>query len=145
MNLNQLTIIGFIGHNADTKQLASGTTVTKFSVATTRSWKDDKGQWKQRTQWHNALAFGDGFQQMAARLVKGTHVFVQGGTHYSRVRPHRLGSKRQEVHRACHSATRGRVESRYKPHPRSQRPLRVERRNSRARRTRCPPLGGLSP
>src|SRR3954462_5363014 len=78
MNLNQLTIIGFIGQNADTKQLASGTTVTKFSVATTRSWKDDKGEWKQRTQWHNVLAFGHGFAQLASRLVKGTHVFVQG-------------------------------------------------------------------
>ena len=78
MNLNQLTIIGFIGQNADTKQLAGGTTVLKFSVATTRSWKDDKGEWKQRTQWHNVLAFGHGFGQMASRLVKGTHVFVQG-------------------------------------------------------------------
>ena len=71
-------IIGFIGQNADTKQLASGTSVTKFSVATTRSWKDDKGEWKQRTQWHNVLAFGHGFAQMGSRLVKGTHVFVQG-------------------------------------------------------------------
>jgi len=78
MNLNQLTIIGFIGQNANTKQLASGTTVTKFSVATTRSWKDDKGEWKQRTQWHNVLAFGHGFAQMGSRHVKGAHVFVQG-------------------------------------------------------------------
>ena len=111
MNLNQLTIIGFIGQNADTKQLASGTTVTKFSVATTRSWKDDKGEWKQRTQWHNVLAFAHGFAQMGSRLVKSTHVFVQGGTHYSRVRSHGLGSKRQEIRRARHSATRRRAES----------------------------------
>src|SRR3954453_21624340 len=78
MNLNQLTIMGFIGQNADTKQLASGTTVTKFSVATTRSWKDDKGQWKQRTQWHNVLAFGHGFAQMASRLVKA-HTYSSRG------------------------------------------------------------------
>ena len=37
MNFNQLTIIGFIGKNAETKQLPNGTPVTKFSVATTRS------------------------------------------------------------------------------------------------------------
>ena len=36
MNLNQLTIIGFIGRNAETKQLPNGTAVTKFSVATTQ-------------------------------------------------------------------------------------------------------------
>ena len=58
--------------------MTNGTAVTKFSVATTRSWKDGKGEWKQKTQWHNVLAFGEGFAQMAPRLVKGTHVFVQG-------------------------------------------------------------------
>jgi single-strand DNA-binding protein len=34
MNLNQLTIIGYIGKNAETKQLPNGTPVIKFSVAT---------------------------------------------------------------------------------------------------------------
>jgi single-strand DNA-binding protein len=50
MNFNQLTIIGYIGKNTETKQLPNGTPVTKFSVATTRSWKDDKGEWKDKTQ-----------------------------------------------------------------------------------------------
>jgi single-strand DNA-binding protein len=78
MNFNQLTIIGFIGKDAETKQLPNGTPVTKFSVATTRSWKDDKGEWKGKTQWHNVVAFGQGFAETAERLTKGTHVFVQG-------------------------------------------------------------------
>ncbi len=42
MNLNQLTIIGFIGKNAETKDLPNGTPVVKFSVATKKSWKDEK-------------------------------------------------------------------------------------------------------
>lgn len=78
MNFNQLIIIGFIGKNAETNQLSNGTPVTKFSVATTRSWKDYQGPWKTRTQWHNIVAFGEGFAQLAPRLSKGTHVFVQG-------------------------------------------------------------------
>jgi single-strand DNA-binding protein len=78
MNFNQLTIIGFIGKNAETKQLPNGTPVTKFSVATTRSWKDDKGEWKAKTQWHTVVAYGNGFAQLASRLSKGAHVFVQG-------------------------------------------------------------------
>jgi single-strand DNA-binding protein len=76
--INQLTIIGFIGRNAETKQLSNGSVVTKFSVATTKSWKDDKGEWKEKTQWHTVLGFGQGFAQSASRLVKGAHVFVQG-------------------------------------------------------------------
>jgi hypothetical protein len=39
MNLNQLSIIGFIGKNAETKYLPNGTPVTKFSVATKNSPK----------------------------------------------------------------------------------------------------------
>jgi single-strand DNA-binding protein len=79
MNLNQLSIIGYIGRSAETKYLANGTAVTKFSVATKKSWKDENNEWKEKTQWHNVVAFGKGFEQLAERLVKGAHVFVQGG------------------------------------------------------------------
>jgi single-strand DNA-binding protein len=78
MNLNQHTIIGFTGKDAESKSLPNGTPVVKFSVATKRSWKDDQGEWQEKTQWHNVVAFGNGFSVLAERLRKGTHVFVQG-------------------------------------------------------------------
>lgn len=77
MNLNQLTIIGFVGKNAETKRLENGTSVVKFSVATKKSWKDANEEWKNKTQWHNVIGFGAGFAQMTERLVQGAHVFVQ--------------------------------------------------------------------
>jgi single-strand DNA-binding protein len=49
MNLNQLSIIGFVGQNAETKQLPSGTPVTKFSAATKCSWKNEIDIWQQKT------------------------------------------------------------------------------------------------
>lgn len=78
MDLNQLSIIGFVGKSAETKYLSHGTAVTKFSVATKKSWKDENEEWKEKTQWHNVIAFGKGFAQLADRLAKGAHVFVQG-------------------------------------------------------------------
>ena len=78
MNLNQLTIIGFIGKNAETKYLPNGAPVTKFSVATKKAWKDQNDEWQDKTQWHTVVGFGKGFEQLAQRLVKGSHVFVQG-------------------------------------------------------------------
>jgi single-strand DNA-binding protein len=78
MNLNQLTIIGFIGKNAQFNSLPNGTPVVKFSVATKKSWKDDQGEWQEKSQWHNVVAYGKGFAALAERLQKGTHVFVQG-------------------------------------------------------------------
>jgi hypothetical protein len=49
MNLNQLTIIGFCSAKAETKYLPNGTAVTKFSVATKRSWKDENDEWKEKS------------------------------------------------------------------------------------------------
>jgi len=78
MNFNQLTIIGYIGKNAEIKQLPNGTSVTKFSVATTHSWKDDKGEWKDKNAVAHGCCLRQSFTQAAPRLTKCTHVFVQG-------------------------------------------------------------------
>ena len=78
MNLNQLSIIGFLGKDVETKSLQNGTTVVKFSVATKRSWKDNNDEWQEKTQWHQVVGFGDGFGKLAERLVSGAHVFIQG-------------------------------------------------------------------
>ncbi|HEX3681733.1 MAG TPA: single-stranded DNA-binding protein [Bryobacteraceae bacterium] len=79
MYLNQLTIIGFLGQNPEVKFLPNGTAVTKFSVATKKSWKDDTtGDWKEKTQWHSVVAYGEGYQQAASRLQRGSHVMIQG-------------------------------------------------------------------
>ena len=53
MNLNQLSIIGFLGKDAENKALPNGTPVVKFSVAAKRSWKDNNDEWQERTQWHH--------------------------------------------------------------------------------------------
>jgi single stranded DNA-binding protein len=76
--MNQYTIIGFVGRDAEIKFLPNGTPVVKFSVATKRAWKDNSGEWKDKTQWHNVVAFGKGFEQLATRVKKSTHIFVQG-------------------------------------------------------------------
>ena len=78
MNLNQLSIIAFLGKDAETKFLPNGTPVVKFSAATKRSWKDDNNEWQEKTQWHQVVGFGDGFAKLAERLVEGTLVYVQG-------------------------------------------------------------------
>ena len=78
MNFNQLTIVGFLGKDAQTKVLKNGTTVVNFSVATKRSWKDNNDEWKEKTMWHQVVCYGDGFAALAERLLSGAHVLVQG-------------------------------------------------------------------
>jgi single-strand DNA-binding protein len=77
MYLNRLTLIGFIGADAETKTGNTGAKFAAFSVATQRSWKNTNGDWESRTEWHRCLAFGK-LGEFAATLKKGAHVQVEG-------------------------------------------------------------------
>jgi single-strand DNA-binding protein len=77
MYMNQITIIGFTGQDADFHYTQNGTPVTTLSVATKESWKNDQGEWQSRTEWHRVVAFGK-LAEYAKTLAKGSHVLVQG-------------------------------------------------------------------
>ena len=77
MYLNRLTLIGFIGGDAETKTISNGSTFTALSVATQRSWKNSEGAWESRTEWHRCVSFGK-LADFAATLKKGAHVQVEG-------------------------------------------------------------------
>ena len=75
--LNQLTIIGFTGSDADVHYTQSGTLVTTLSVATKESWKDAAGNWQSRTDWHRVVSFSK-LAEYSRTLPKGSYVMVQG-------------------------------------------------------------------
>jgi single-stranded DNA-binding protein len=77
MYMNQLTIIGFTGQDADFHYTPNGTAVTTLSVATKESWKNDKNEWQSRTDWNRVIVFGE-LAEYAKTLVKGSHLMVQG-------------------------------------------------------------------
>src|SRR5262245_51209677 len=51
MTLNRLTLIGFVGADAEAKANSNGSPYTVFSVATKTSWKNADGTWDSRTEW----------------------------------------------------------------------------------------------
>jgi len=76
MYLNRITLIGFIGSDAERKA-ANATNIAIFSLATKTSWKNDAGSWESRTEWHRCVAFGK-LADLAGTLSKGAHVAVEG-------------------------------------------------------------------
>ena len=76
MYLNRVTLIGFIGSDAERKA-ANATNLAIFSLATKTSWKNDAGSWESRTEWHRCVAFGK-LADFAGTLSKGAHVAVEG-------------------------------------------------------------------
>ncbi len=77
MYLNQLTIIGFTGNDAEAHYSSNGALVTTLSVATKESWKNAEGEWQSRTEWHRVVCFSR-LAEYARTLAKGTHLLVQG-------------------------------------------------------------------
>ena len=75
--MNQLTIIGFTGSDADAHYTPNGTLVTTLSVATKESWKDGDGKWQSRSDWHRVVSFGK-LAEYTRTLPKGSYVMVQG-------------------------------------------------------------------
>jgi single-strand DNA-binding protein len=49
MYLNRVTLIGFIGSDAE-REAANATNIAIFSLATKTSWKNDAGSWELRTE-----------------------------------------------------------------------------------------------
>jgi single-strand DNA-binding protein len=76
MYLNTITLIGFLGSDAERKT-ANATNIAIFSLATKTSWKNDAGSWDSRTEWHRCVAFGK-LADFAGTLSKGAHVVVDG-------------------------------------------------------------------
>jgi len=76
-SVNKVILLGNLGRDAETSYTASQTAVTKFSVATSRRWKDQQsGEWKEETNWSNIILWRG--ENVAPYLTKGTKVYVEG-------------------------------------------------------------------
>ena len=56
MYLNRITLIGFLGSDAE-KRVSNATNIAVFSLATKMSWGNDVGTRESRTEWHRCVAF----------------------------------------------------------------------------------------
>jgi single-strand DNA-binding protein len=82
MNLrNNVRLIGHLGQNPDVKELASSRKMARFSLATSESYKNEKGEKITETQWHNIVAWGKQAETIAKYLKKGSEVAIDGKLH----------------------------------------------------------------
>ena len=60
------------------KFIPSGTALAKFSLATNERFKDKSGEWQDRTEWHNVVAWQKLAEIVGEYLQKGSKVYVEG-------------------------------------------------------------------
>jgi single-strand DNA-binding protein len=75
-NFVQLT--GNIGKEINLMSFDSGMKKASLSIATTESYKNNKGEEVTNTMWHNLVAWGKTAEQMAEKLTKGNKITIQG-------------------------------------------------------------------
>src|SRR5271167_1109317 len=76
-SVNKVILIGHLGRDAETAYTASQVAVTKFSVATSRRWKDQAtGDWKEETDWTRVVLWRG--EAVAPYLLKGKQIYVEG-------------------------------------------------------------------
>ena len=78
--LNKVQLIGNIGKDPEIRVNPNGGRKSvSFSLATSRRYRDNNGEQKEDTQWHNIVGWGkvaEVFEQLGVR--KGTSLYVEG-------------------------------------------------------------------
>lgn len=78
MDLNKVMLIGRLTRNPESRTTPQGVTVCNFSVATSRTWKNDRGESQDRTEFHNIVAWRRLGEICAQYLTKGRQVYLEG-------------------------------------------------------------------
>lgn len=75
---NKVQLIGNLGNAPEVKILESGKKMARFSVATSESYRNAKGEKVTETQWHNLVAWGKVAEIVEKYLTKGKEVAIEG-------------------------------------------------------------------
>ena len=76
--LNRVMLLGNLGADPELRHTQNGTAVLNLRLATADSYKDDSGQWQERTEWHSVTVWGKRGEALAKFLVKGSSCLVEG-------------------------------------------------------------------
>src|SRR5437764_222683 len=77
-SVNKVILVGNLGKDPEVKYTPSGTPVAKFSLATNENFKDRSGEWQERTEWHDIIAWQSLAEIVGEYVSKGSRVYVEG-------------------------------------------------------------------
>ena len=77
--LNKVMLIGNVGKDPQISMTPSGKKRVSFSLATSKRYRDQNGEQKEQTEWHNVVGWGktaEIVEQLG--ICKGTSLYVEG-------------------------------------------------------------------
>ncbi len=77
-SLNQVTLMGNLTRDPELRQTPNGQTVTNFSLALNRAYKDKSDEWQEVTDYVDIVCWGPLAERVAQYMSKGRRCLVQG-------------------------------------------------------------------
>ena len=78
MSVNKVILVGNVGKDPETRYIDENTAISKFSMATSETYKNKNGERVSNTEWHNVVLWR-GLAQVAEKYVKkGTQIYIEG-------------------------------------------------------------------
>jgi len=75
---NKVQLIGHVGNDPEIKTFDGGKKLAKLNVATNQSYKNEKGEKVEETQWHSLIAWGKTADIIENYVVKGKEIAIEG-------------------------------------------------------------------
>tara|TARA_B100000287_G_scaffold434689_1_gene499935 strand:- start:12551 stop:12967 length:417 start_codon:yes stop_codon:yes gene_type:complete len=77
-SVNKVILVGNLGQDPEGRFTPQGTAVTNLSVATNESWKNQSGEYQDRTEWHRVVMYGKMAETANEYMHKGMMVYIEG-------------------------------------------------------------------
>jgi single-strand DNA-binding protein len=75
---NKVQLIGHVGQDPEIKNLDGGKKVANLTIATNDSYKNEKGEKVEQTEWHKVVAWGKTAEIIEKYVTKGKEIAIEG-------------------------------------------------------------------
>ena len=96
-SVNKVTLLGHVGKDPEVKTSGGGMTIANFSIATSDRQKNAQGEWEDKTEWTNLVAFKKTAEIIRDYVTKGSQVYVEGKLSTSSWADKQTGQKRYKT------------------------------------------------
>ena len=77
-SVNKVILLGNVGKDPEFRTTPNGAMVVNFSLATSDRFQDAQGNWQERTEWHNLVAFKRTAEIVRDYVKKGSKLYIEG-------------------------------------------------------------------
>jgi single-strand DNA-binding protein len=94
-SVNKVILLGTMGRDPEVRYVAGNTIpVVRISLATNERYKDDQGNWQDKTEWHTVVAWRRLAEIIGQYVKKGDRLYVEGKLQTSSWDDQKTGEKK---------------------------------------------------